>query len=172
MRPAAGHLRHDRARSRSMRAFLRSRGGRTCLRLPVRESLVAGAGVFRVAASLADAEIERYAEILGFRFGGAFHLDDDGVVLALGERSLRYEHVALFLELQFHLAGGCLGGGGDDLNGGGLGFHGGIIKCDADGAILLNEELGLLVFDFKDTAFARPCFNSDFGEGAAGKGDE
>ena len=49
-------------------------------------SLVTGAGILRVAASGAGAEVELDPEVLGLGVGTGLHLDDDGVVLARGKR--------------------------------------------------------------------------------------
>ena len=49
-------------------------------------SLVTGAGIFRIAASGAGAEVEFDPEVLGLGVGCGFHLDDDSVMLACGKR--------------------------------------------------------------------------------------
>ena len=117
-------------------------------------------------------EVEWDAEIFRFRIGGGFDLDDDGVVLACGQRSFGNEEISLFFELEFYLAGGGLGGGGDLLRSGGLGLHGRVVKGDADGAVLLDEEFGLLVCDLEDAAFAGSGLDGDSGECSAGDGEK
>lgn len=47
-------------------------------------SLVTGAGIFRIAASGAGAEVEFDPEVLRLGVSTGLHLDDDGVVLACG----------------------------------------------------------------------------------------
>ena len=49
-------------------------------------SFVTGAGILRIAASGACAEVELDPEVLGLGVGTGLHLDDDSVVFARGKR--------------------------------------------------------------------------------------
>ena len=136
-------------------------------------SLVTGAGVFGVATAFADVQLELDAEVLGFRIGGGFGLDDDLIAFAFGELGGGDEFAVFDLEGDLGFTSGSFGGGGDDFGGGGLGFHGGVIDGDADAAVFLDEELGLLATEVEDEAFAGTGF--DFGirkGGRGGEGDE
>ena len=107
-------------------------------------SLVAGAGVFGVAAgSAASVESELDPEVFGLRIRGRLGLDDNLITFTFGQRGGGDEEVTFLLEGELGLAAGSLGGGGDDFGARGLRFHRLVVDGDADGAIFLDEELGV-----------------------------
>ena len=128
-------------------------------------SMIADAGIFGVAAFFAGVEEELDAEVFGLGIRVGFDLDDDLVVFAGGKRSGGDEEAAFGGEIDLGFAGGCFGGDGDDLRGGGLRFHGGIIEGDADAAVFFDEELGALSGgDFEEAAFAGSRFDGGVGK--------
>lgn len=127
--------------------------------------MVADAGVFGVAAFFAGVEEELDAEVFGLGGGVGFDLDDDLVVFAGRKRGGGDEEVAFGGEVELGFARGGFSSGGDDLRGGGLRFHGGVVKGDADAAVFFDKELGALRGgEFEEAAFAGSGFDGGVGE--------
>jgi hypothetical protein len=134
--------------------------------------MITDAGVFGVAAFFAGVEEELDAEVFGLGGGVGFDLDDDLVVLSGRKRGGGDKEVAFGGEVDLRFAGGGFSGGGDDLHGGELRLHGGVVEGDADGAVFFDEELGALSRgELEESAFAGSGFDGGVGDGG-GEGDE
>jgi hypothetical protein len=127
--------------------------------LEVVQSLVARTSIFCVATPVADMGLELDTKVLHLRVRCCLGLQNNLVAFAIWQWGLRDQHVAFLLKLDLRLAARRFGCGGDDFSAGGLGFQRGVINGNADGTVLLNQEFGVLIAEFKEKALAGTGFD-------------